>query len=64
MTLYLQAKLVAEFKEKTVPNMFGVIQKHIKDGHFIGSDGVCMCSILVLLATYICNMHSSGTESY
>ena len=29
-----------EFKEKTVPNMFGVIQKHIKDGHFIGSDGV------------------------
>ena len=22
--------------------MFGVIQKHIKDGHFIGSDGVCI----------------------
>lgn len=39
-----QAKLTTEFKEKTVPDMFGVIQKHIKDGHFIGSDGVCMAN--------------------
>jgi len=35
-----QAKLAAEFKEKTVPQMFPVLQKHVKDGHFIGSDGV------------------------
>jgi len=37
---------MAEFKENTIPKMLGVLQKHVKDGHFIGSDGVssvCMC---------------------
>ena len=33
-------KLAAEFKEKTVPQMFPVLQKHVKDGRFIGSGGV------------------------
>ena len=40
VAIYYKAKLAAEFKEKTIPNMFGVLQKHIKDGHFLGSDGV------------------------
>ncbi|XP_065898852.1 glutathione S-transferase 1-like [Dysidea avara] len=34
-----KVKLAAEFKEKTVPQMFPVLQKHVKDGHFIGSNG-------------------------
>ncbi|XP_065898854.1 glutathione S-transferase 1-like [Dysidea avara] len=34
-----KVKLAAEFKEKTVPQMFPVLQKHVKDGHFIGSGG-------------------------
>ena len=41
---------MTEFKEKTVPNMFGILQKHIKDGHFIGSDGV---HIMHIVTTYI-----------
>ena len=38
--IWIQVKLAAEFKEKTVPQMFPVLQKHVKDGHFIGSNGV------------------------
>ncbi|XP_065898846.1 hematopoietic prostaglandin D synthase-like [Dysidea avara] len=33
-----KAAKLAEFKEKTVPQMFGVLQKHVKNGHFIGSE--------------------------
>ncbi|XP_065898847.1 glutathione S-transferase-like [Dysidea avara] len=33
-----KAEKIAEFKEKTVPQMFGVLQKHVKNGHFIGSE--------------------------
>ncbi|XP_065900351.1 hematopoietic prostaglandin D synthase-like [Dysidea avara] len=33
-----EAEKIAEFKEKTVPQMFGVLQKHVKNGHFIGSE--------------------------
>jgi len=29
---------MAEFKEKTIPQMFGVLQKNVKNGHFIGSE--------------------------
>jgi len=36
--------VIAEFKEKTVPQMFGVLQKNVKNGHFIGSE-VCVKSI-------------------
>ena len=32
--------MAAEFKDKTVPQMFPVIQKHVKDGHVVGSGGV------------------------
>ncbi|XP_065898853.1 glutathione S-transferase 1-like [Dysidea avara] len=34
-----KAKMAAEFKDKTVPQMFPVIQKHVKDGHVVGSGG-------------------------
>ena len=32
--------MMAEVKEKTLPNMLGVLQKNVKNGHFIGSE-VC-----------------------
>ena len=32
--------MVQEFKEKTGPNMFGTLQKHVKNGHINGSE-VC-----------------------
>ena len=47
-TCLQQAKLASEFKEKTVPQMFPVLQKHVKDGHVIGSDGVS-CFVAMLL---------------
>lgn len=31
-----------EFKEKTAPKMLGILQNHMKDGHFNGSGGVCI----------------------
>jgi len=34
----MQAKMAAEFKEKTGPDMLNVLQKHVKNGHFIGSE--------------------------
>ena len=37
----LQAKLAAEFKEKTGPDMLKVLQKNVKNGHIIGSE-VCI----------------------
>ena len=30
--------MAAEFKEKTGPDMLNVLQKHVKNGHFIGSE--------------------------
>ena len=27
-----------EFKEKTGPNMLGILQKHVKNGHINGSE--------------------------
>jgi len=32
---------MAEFKEKTGPDMLKVLQKHVNNGHFIGSE-VCI----------------------
>ena len=32
--------MMAELKEKTLPNMLEVLQKNVKNGHFIGSE-VC-----------------------
>jgi len=50
-----QAKLAAEFKEKTIPLMFPVLQKHVKDGHVIGSDGVS-CFVTMLLCMCMCTV--------
>ena len=55
MALCLQDKLLAEFKEKIVPSMFGVLQKQIKDGHFNGSDGVCVVVLYFSSASYVYN---------
>ena len=30
--------MIPEFQEKTAPTMLNILQKHIKSGHFIGSD--------------------------
>ena len=32
---------MTEFKEKIAPNMLTVVQKNVKNGHFIGSE-VCV----------------------
>jgi len=45
---------MAEFKEKTIPEMFGVLQKHVKDGHFIGSNGVSS----VCMHVHICVVYA------
>ena len=34
--LFVKAKIKEEFKEKTGPNMLGILQKHVKNGHING----------------------------
>ena len=36
--LLVKGKIAQEFKEKTGPNMFGILQKHVKNGHINGSE--------------------------
>ena len=41
---------MAEFQAK-IPEMFGILQKHVKDGHINGSDGVSGC---VFVSVSVC----------
>ncbi|XP_065890960.1 uncharacterized protein [Dysidea avara] len=41
-----KATMMAEVKEKTLPNMLGVLQKNVKNGHFIGSEKLSWVDIL------------------
>ena len=39
--------MVAEFKEKTGPDMLKVLQKNVKNGHVIGSEvSIIQCAIV------------------
>jgi len=44
---------MTEFQAK-IPEMFGMLQKHVKDGHFNGSDGVSGCVFVSVLCVQGC----------